>query len=330
MIKQSKLLFGFIFLMALSLGFYSCDKETTTPVAPTTDKVSALDQYMADHTQSIQVADLGEGTYHAVGEQGTIIEINNALVNAAGERVRGEIEIQLIEIYSVKDMILLQKQTMADYDGELNILESGGEVFIKVFQDGEELSVDGQGDMRLLLPTENTGGAREGMELFYGEETGDQVIWKPTGEKVRVVRLSNRNDAAYYQALIEQILGWINIDILANLQGEPVECVDLYIDCPDFCEITMDNSYANIYVNSLNSAFGMDNLGGGRFQLCGNWPLGGITVTFVVVIECDGQLFVAIVTATITPGSHMQIITCDDIQLMDVGTFEETLLLMAQ
>ncbi len=325
MFKRTNLLMSLFLLIALSAGFYSCEKQSE--VAPKDQNVeqSVFEKLMNDNTQVIQATDLGEGTYEVMGKQGTIIEINDALVNAKGERVRGDIEITLVEIYTVADMIKLRKQTLADYDGQRKILESGGELFIEITQDGEKLQADGNGTTRVLLPTENTGGAKEGMEIYNGVEIGEQVIWMPTGEKVEIVReISRSATAEYYQVLID-IFGWLNVDFLGGLGGENVDCIELIIDCDELCEITPDNSFTAIYVNSANSAVEMDNLGGGAFSFCGPWPLGGLDVTFVVVVECDGVVYVAIITVTVTPGTHHQVVTCDEMQLMTIGEYEMAL-----
>lgn len=332
MFKKNVLNFskGFFFLFALSIFFYACsEKENIT--LEDDQKIESADFFkkqLTDHTQTITANDLGNGIYSIKGEQGTRVEIDNALVNAAGERVRGAIEIKLIEIYTVQDMILLRKQTMADYDGTLGILESGGEVFVKAYQNGEELFADGNGEMQLLLPTENTGGARNDMELFYGEETGDQVIWKPTGEKVRVVNNAGRNGSDYL-VMIQNILGWINVDVLYGEQGDPIECIKVVIDCEELCRpIDANSTVVAMHVQSQNSAFELQYVGGSSFELCGiegegTFPLGGITVTFIVAIDCgDGSVQSAIVTTVLTAGVHTQIITCDNLRLMGQDEFE--------
>ncbi|MEM9822918.1 MAG: hypothetical protein AAF985_17695 [Bacteroidota bacterium] len=324
--KTSSILTGLSLLLFCVLFFHACvqKEQISTVVADQ----NIFEQHQSQQLQKFQAPDLGNGTYQVTGKHGTLIEISDALVNSTGQRVRGAVDIELIEIYTVADMILHRKQTLADYDGQNEILESGGEVFVKVYQNGEELSADGAGEMSILLPTANTGGANENMELFYGEETGEQIIWKPTGEKIPVINRSSilRADREYYLVMIENILGWINVDIVYAAQGEDIDCIRLNIDCELPCEIHPENTVAAIHIGSLNSAFELTHSHGTTFELCsiegeGFMPLGGLSATFVVIIDCgDGRVYYATVTTTLTPGNHTQEINCE---VMQVGSPDE-------
>ncbi len=324
MLKKSNLnyLFSALLLLAFSVAFYSCQDKEEVLVEDNKVEQMTLKGYLADHTQQIKASDMGNGTYEVIGASGTKVEVKNALVNAKGERVRGEVEVELIEIYTVPEMILLRKQTLSDDNGQLGILESGGEVFLKISQNGEELSLDGTGTLNILLPADNTGGVRPGMEVYLGEETGDQVIWKPTGDLVRVIYPTNRNEGALY--LIQNILGWVNVDILGQLPGDPVDCLAVEIECDIPCpgaQVTV-----SLYVNSLNSAFEIPFMESSTFALCGGFPLGGMDVTIITVVECpDGTLFTNIKTVTVNSPNHLEIIKCSDLQPTDFGTFEMAL-----
>jgi len=314
---NSKLLFSLLMLICLSIGFYSCEQSEAFDTQEPQISKSLFKQHLEDNTQRIVAKDQGNGKYAVTGEQGTRISIDNALVNTAGERVRGDIEIVLIEVYSKADMILNRKQTLANYNGQIEILESGGEVFVEVYQDGEKLSADGKGDMRIFLPTENTGGAKEDMELYYGEEVGDQVMWYPTGESIKVVNSETR-EGEDYMAIIQSILGWINIDKIYAAGGEEVECIELVIECGEVCQGD-DPVSTTVAINipNIQSAYEMTyDPNTGSYTFCGEegpMALAGLTVDFIVVIECpDGTLFVSIVSAVVSNGYHLQVITCDD------------------
>ncbi len=323
-------LLSFCFVLLFAFTFQSCVQDNAiTPETPSADQ-NIFQKHLNDSKQTIQAPDLGNGTYAVTGKQGTVIEINDALVNAAGERVRGTVEIQLIEIYTVADMILNRKQTLADYNGQVGMLESGGEVFVKVYQNGEELSVDGQGNMNILLPTVNTGGAKENMELFYGEEVGAQVMWKPTGEKIQVINNDIlRDEESYYMMVITNTLGWLNVDVLREL-GEFIECIGVEIECDFPCEINAENTVVAANVPGFNSGFELQYQGGNSFQICGDgniMALGGIQVTFIVVIDCgEGNLWVSFVTVTLsTSGSHTEVIYCEGFHQMNEDEFLDQL-----
>ncbi|MEM9917499.1 MAG: hypothetical protein AAF990_05350 [Bacteroidota bacterium] len=309
-------------ILAFSFYFQSCtQKEEVALQKPQTEE-SLFSKYLENITQRITLNDLGEGTYYAEGKEGTIVRIKDALVNDKGERVRGQLELELIEIYTPSDMVLARKQTLADYDGVSTLLESGGEIFVKVYQDGQEVKPDGQGQMSLLLPTENTGGPRENMELYYGQEVGEQVIWKPTGQKVPVVSDGLRSDPSRYLVEIGNILGWINVDIVYNGQGTLLDCIGIEHECDIPCDVV--SVAAAVYINSLNSAFELMDVGGNSFQLCdpdggGAMPLGGLQATFILIYECaDGSVFTYFNTVQLNNngGSHIEVVPCGNFRQM--------------
>lgn len=327
-ITHTRLLLNFLMLFVLSIGFYAC-QQSESFTEPEENHISLFKQHLEDNTQNIIAQDLGEGQYEVTGKQGTRVVIDNALVNKAGERVRGDVDIVLVEIYTKTDMILSRKQTVAQVDGQLRLLESGGEIFIRVYQNGEELSLDGTGTMNLYLPTENTGGAKEGMELFYGEEIGEQVLWKPTGIAIKVVNTESRNGGEYLAIL--QNLGWSNVDLYGG-EGEPVECIELIIECEGFCdEPGSEIINVGLYVHSINMAAEMPfDPSSGTYRICGQgqaFPLGGLQVTFIVVVECpDGSLaHIAMVTTTVNNGYHLEVVHCDHFVQMGPDEFQHAI-----
>ena len=325
MFKKSILQFSlsFALLAAICVFFYACEQKES--IVPQDSKIeqTVFQKYQAEHTQHITAPDLGHGTYEVIGAAGTIINIKNALVDTNGDRVSGDINIELIEIYTIPEMILHRKQTLADQDGQFKILESGGEIFLKIYQNGKELSVDGNGEMSVLLPTENTGGAKENMGLYYGQEIGAQVIWKPTGEKIEVVNLESRNGDPYYLVIIQETLGWINVDKLNSAGGDDVDCIEVYIDCDEICQ--PNKITVSMYVRGLSSAFEVPG-SGNSFKLCGPFPLGGIKVSFIVTMECpDGSFYVSIRTVIINAGNHQEVFKCDKFVPMAPDEFKAEL-----
>ena len=329
-ITHTRLLLNFLMLFVLAMGFYACEQnEAFTTQDEDEIHTSLFKQHLEDNTQNITAQDLGKGQYEVTGEQGTRVSINNALINKAGEKVRGDVDIVLIEIYTKTDMILNQKQTMAEVDGQLRLLESGGEIFIQVYQNGEELTIADGESVNVYHPTENTGGAKEGMELFYGEEIGEQIIWKPTGIAVKVVNTESRNGGEYLAILHN--LGWENVDLYGG-EGEPVECIELIIECDGFCEEPgTEIINVGIYVHNINMAAAIHyDPSTGTYLLCGQgqaFPLGGLQVTFIVVIECPegGPAHVALVTTTLNNGFHQEIVNCEQFQQMSPDELQQAI-----
>ncbi|MEO1411927.1 MAG: hypothetical protein AAFW73_18705 [Bacteroidota bacterium] len=332
--KNNRFSFALVAVLMIALVFAACTKqEHLAPQSPqeVVQKETVFQKHLQENTQRLVAEDLGSGRYHVVGAQGTVVNIDNALVNAAGERVRGTVEIELIEIYDPVEMMLNRKQTLADYDGRIELLQSGGEVFVQVYQNGEELRLDGQGEMQLLLPTANTGGAKENMELYYGDEVGEQVMWKPTGEKVEVVRSQDRSDIEAYLVLLQGMLGWINVDIIYAYPGTPVNCIQFIIDCDLPCAIDPSTAFTAIYIPGLNSAFELTQVSHNEFTLCGQqgavMTLGGAPATFVFALDCGhGYIYTIMVTTIISSsGNHVEIVDCSMMQTMDYPGFQNAL-----
>ena len=335
MLIQSNHRFSFtlVTVLMIVLGFAACSKsENLVPQSPQEvgQKETVFQKHLRENTQWLMAEDLGSGRYHVVGAQGTVVNIDKALVNAAGERVRGTVEIELIEVYSPVDRILHRKQTLADDDGRIELLQSGGAVYVQVYQNGAQLRLDGRGELQLLLPTANTGGAKENVERYHGEEIGEQVRWKPTGEPVEVVRSQNRNGIEAYLVLLQGILGWVSVDVIYHYPGEPLESIELVIDCELPIEITPTNAFAALYIPGLTSAFELMQVGPQHFQLIGGQgmaiPLGATQGTFIFAGDYGGGIVCSIFTTDfVTYGKHVERIGCSELQMLDYLGFRNAL-----
>ncbi|MEL6637506.1 MAG: hypothetical protein AAFR05_12210 [Bacteroidota bacterium] len=326
MFMQNNTRFVLATVLMIGLVFASCSKQEDLAPQSSLESVqseTAFQQHLRESTQRLVAEDLGSGRYHVVGEQGTVVNIDNALVNAAGKRVRGTVEVELIEVYSLADQILHRQQSLADQE----LLQSGGKVYVQVYQNGEQLRLDGQGDMQLLLPTDNTGEAKENMELYYGEEIGEQVEWQSTGEKVEVVRSQDRSDITTYLIILEEALGWVSVAALYSYPGSNVECIELKVNCTFPCPITPLTSFAALYIPGLMGAVELTQVGPNTFEICGGvdgpFTLGTAPVVFIFAIECgDGMVRTIIAGSVIsTSGSHLEIVDCPMAEGMSYAEF---------
>jgi len=111
------------------------------------------------------------------GKNGTQIIID--LKDLTGNKViSGPITFELVEYYSVADMVLSNLSTTSD--GKL--LETGGMINIKAYSDGNELALKEGKELEIEFPTlEN-----EKMQLFYGRMEDDKMNWVPKTEKLEI------------------------------------------------------------------------------------------------------------------------------------------------
>lgn len=106
------------------------------------------------------------------GKKGTIITIpENSLVSASGEKYRGIVSIKLKEIYSTKDIIESNLQTLSN--GRL--IETGGMIKITVQGNNKDLFLGPGITAEVLMPTAKPA---QNMQVFYGSLEDGQVEWE--------------------------------------------------------------------------------------------------------------------------------------------------------
>lgn len=101
--------------------------------------------------------------------KGTKISIpENAFVNANGNSVSGNITIDVLEVHDQSEMIWYGLPTMSNG----NILESGGELMVKAYANGQELGLANGVELDIEMPSENY---NPSMTLYYGMETKNEI-----------------------------------------------------------------------------------------------------------------------------------------------------------
>lgn len=144
-----------------------------------------------------------------VGSQGTKVWLfDRDLRMPDGSIVSYPFEIELLELLTPKDMILHLMPTVS----RGRLLTTGGQVNIRAYKDGKELKMTQFNNTQIIVPAQ---GRVDGlMDLFYGEETKDDIVdWIESdtssvqGQKPRNIY---GNDGAYF--LFPNRLGWLNID----------------------------------------------------------------------------------------------------------------------
>ena len=139
--KSQRILLGGM----LVLVFASCKKHETVPAPenPTQAvEISQLQQeYVANHTQSFTVD--ANSIYTITGEKGTELYLDGTnFTDLNGNTLTGNVTIQLVEIYSPIDMVLMNKVTLGNNNGQNSLLSSGGEFKITVTQNGNPIRIE--------------------------------------------------------------------------------------------------------------------------------------------------------------------------------------------
>jgi hypothetical protein len=151
------------------------------------------------------------------GKQGTVLQFStNAFVDKDGNKVTGDVSVDMVEVYAKSQMLVNGMQTTCND----SLLESAGMVHISASANGTQVYLGKNGYFQLELPTKNI---REDMQFFYADSGGQRMNWKPVDSSNSRVNfncnicdgrcrwLSDGQNANAYIFLGTK-LGWINCD----------------------------------------------------------------------------------------------------------------------
>lgn len=240
------------------------------------------------------------------GSQGTTLELpGGSLIHQNGTTVTGNVDIEMLEIYTKADMILANKPTIAS--GGTAPLISGGEVFIKVSQAGEWLSLNTPAS--IYMPTAQSGGVVPGMMIFQdGNQAQDvntlNVDWQlNTNNPAGTMGVSNCQDSTqlglpFFDNYCFDIdsLGWVNCDVFMN-DPNPQTTVSATVTLP----LNDTNTAVFVVATDDNMACGLS--GSGQvFSTAPNYTLPEtMNITIVgIAEEPAGQFHSAFLTTTVT------------------------------
>ncbi|MEL6867221.1 MAG: hypothetical protein AAFP19_22540, partial [Bacteroidota bacterium] len=240
-----------IALLSLILLAPSCyiDDSSANPITPlpyTTvegmfDSIGlAPDFYQIDVSEEVELVTEG-------GSQ--LLIPKGALKRADGSEVSGEVELELVELFSKSDMLLSNIPTVSE--GQL--LESGGAFQLLFRKDGDLLQLNEE--LKLTFPIHSEVANPEDMEVFYGRFDGaepDERLWLPAQDGSRVV-LQDTTVQSTYQMYFNN-LDWINCDRFYDLNAPKTA---ISATPTSFGTILLDAQGFVVFKN-LNSVMRMD------------------------------------------------------------------------
>lgn len=243
-------------------------------------------------------------------------------VTASGQPVTGKVMVQLLLVKKKGDMIAAGKPTASNN----RLLVSGGEMFVRLSQNGEELKL-AQGKS-ITLKYEETQ-PNQGMKVFYGDESNpDRFNWVPADSAGTSALLPVFTGNNFYELTSGQ-LRWINCDYFYDTTG--VNRVQVVASLSPV--YTNANTITYLVFNNLRSVLGMyGNAATKKFQ-SGLVPIGQ-PVTIVVISKQDNNYFLGkqtIVTSPNTipnnPSSNQQLINISPVSssLAEIKAYLATL-----
>ncbi|MBK8497789.1 MAG: hypothetical protein IPL52_02960 [Flavobacteriales bacterium] len=291
-------------VLAASLFVNACkkDEENATP-APTPGTPAAINpirSYLAANLnaarQSFTVnATTGGGI---TGNKGSHVDfMPGAFLTASGSPVSGMVQVKLIEVLDIADMILLNKQTVGIYGGQLRLLRSGGEVKIEATQGGNEVFIIPNG---AVVSIPGGGSIDPEMDVFYGTEDSDgDVVWNLSTDTIAIQDsvawdTTGTSTSWFYYALYPNSLNWINCDYFPS-----GSLATVLADAPDGFDGT--NTMVWLALPSMNGLGGAWYNGSLLFETYAS-PIGYQGVIVGLHVDADGNYFSSFTNVTVAPG----------------------------
>lgn len=106
-----------------------------------------------------------------VGKSGTILRVyKNTFVDNNGKRIKGQVNIELKEIFKSSDIVLANLTTLSNGSK----LQTGGMIFLNATLDGEQLEIANNGAVGIIMPTDSV---QNLMQVFNGIQDSLGINW---------------------------------------------------------------------------------------------------------------------------------------------------------
>jgi hypothetical protein len=259
---------GLILLTSIiSMAFITgCSKERTDTKQNQSD-YTQMTNYMDSKKQQEQVFEIdGSGNGPIIGNQGTKIwGSKEILMFPNGDSVQWPFTVNLVELYTQKDMIYYQMPTVSN--GIL--LTTGGEIRLRAFKDGQELVLRPDKTWTVEMPNNSP---LQDMKIYYGVENPSYVDWTATPA-------GNFTDTTYgYTGEIKK-LGWVACGKIAYNTTSTTNYT--FQSASD----DLQNINIFIYLSGIKSLMQVYN------QTSGALPIGEDAKTILMGINTNNQLF---------------------------------------
>ncbi|MFK8046003.1 MAG: hypothetical protein AB8B72_10945 [Crocinitomicaceae bacterium] len=297
-----------------SVGFYSCKKKYQV-IPPPTPFSSIRDSFQFmynENRQNFSFNATAGGQF--VSEDGIQFTVPNyAFKDANGDTVLGKVDVELIEILSPSDMILMIKTTTADGDP----LVTGGQFKATFTSNDNPVYISEDTVLYVKVPTDISD---PNMRVFNGTEDATGFVnWAPGLDSIGMPltttvvtdTLVNGVIQGYYSFVMNSTsANWINCDYFYDVPGTKTE---LMVGLPD--EHNNANTMFFIHFNGIQSVMA-GFFDGNNFVSNGRIPV-GTSVELVFVSEIDGDYKSKFIPITVSNG-YSNTITLDPTTYEDI------------
>lgn len=158
------------------ISFYKSSKKTPETITIDMEKGTTIT--------------LKEGTQLTISPKSLAYKKTNRIA-------RGKIKLEVTEYYKLSDILLANLSTKSDD----NLLETGGMLFIKASKNGKELKLLDSKTMTISFPDKN----KKGMQLFSGEQHGNEINWKLQKTRDSVKNVFEEEDVEVAFNVVENV-----------------------------------------------------------------------------------------------------------------------------
>ncbi len=265
------------------------DSQTTTVALGYTAPSAFYNKYKQQE-QVYQVDSPGTGPI--VGHMGTKLYPNaNIFMYPSGQSVIYPFSVGLIEIYSVKDMILSNLPTIAGG----RILEAKPEISARAFKGTSPLVL--RPGKKFHMETGTMTSLLTGMSVFYGFNNGSLTDWTNTvstlNPAIQPDTLSAIANLASSYSMNIALMGWVNCGRFFNYTASTTPIV---FNCAG---TTPQNINVFLVFNNSNSVMQVSNLNSGPV------PIGTSLTMVAIAYDGNGNLVYDKQPLTVTNGMQV-------------------------
>jgi len=282
----------FLQISFLSLFLFSCrnDYDDNLVYEATSSEAfySLFDTGLENQTQNFQF-NAEDGITTFTSTNGVNLTINGNCLLKNGQPVTGQVDIEFVEIFKRSEMLISNKLTMGLNGNQKQLLNSGGEFYINVTQNGEQLTLTCE--MHLETPTSLTGGTDYNMENFIGTlDSNGNIVWElaPMLEGWISSLSSNANQDAYNVLLSD--FGWFNYDKFQDT-GNGTTIIT--------ANVPQGYGYGNslVLIATKNFPNSLGTIGGGEYPI-------GLECHFIFISEKNGAFLYSILENQTIVNNH--------------------------
>lgn len=322
-----KLTGPFLIMLALLISCSNDETPTETAIRATPEAFLNLKRAALEEKVQEFEFDTNQMGFFTTAD-GVRLVIDGSCLTESGNPVTGTVNVQVVELFERGGMLTTNKPTMGTMpNGGKALLISGGEFFINVTQNGNQLAMECP--MQLIVPADLTDGGDNQMSLFCGngwdndcdgiDDDCDGFVWgEVTDPDQGQVGLVDGDTGETYVASFLSF-GWTNVD---RFYTDPRPKSTLLVDVPD----GFDNTNSSVFIsfNGEPNALGTLDTFITETELFsehyGQIPI-GLECHIIFVSETDGNWLYAIKSVTIADGETISILE-GDLGTASIGTLE--------